>query len=65
MNKRVVIVTGSSAGIGAATALRLAKDFTGIVLTARREQELEATAAAVTKAGATSCREKLTRPSNC
>jgi 3-oxoacyl-[acyl-carrier protein] reductase len=54
MNKRVVIVTGSSAGIGAATALHLAKDFTGIVLTARREQELEATAAAVTKAGATS-----------
>jgi 3-oxoacyl-[acyl-carrier protein] reductase len=53
MSNRIAIITGSSAGIGAATALRLAKDFTGVVLTARREAELETTAAAVTKAGAT------------
>jgi 3-oxoacyl-[acyl-carrier protein] reductase len=52
MNKKIAIVTGASAGIGAATALRLVNDFTGLVLIARREQELEITAAAVTKAGA-------------
>jgi len=53
MNNRIVIVTGASAGIGAATATRLAKDYSGIVLVARREMELEATAQAVQTAGAT------------
>jgi 3-oxoacyl-[acyl-carrier protein] reductase len=53
MNTRIVIVTGASAGIGAATAVRLAKDFSGIVLAARRESELEGTAKAVSDAGAT------------
>jgi 3-oxoacyl-[acyl-carrier protein] reductase len=52
MNERIAIVTGASAGIGAATALRLAGDFSGIVLVARREQELEATAKGVAEAGA-------------
>ncbi|HUB62141.1 MAG TPA: SDR family oxidoreductase [Puia sp.] len=52
MNNRIAIVTGASAGIGAATAIRIAKDFSGIVLAARRENELEGTAKAVADAGA-------------
>jgi 3-oxoacyl-[acyl-carrier protein] reductase len=53
MNYRIAIVTGASAGIGAATAIRLAKDFSGIVLAARGQTELEATAKAVSENGAT------------
>jgi 3-oxoacyl-[acyl-carrier protein] reductase len=52
MDTRIAIVTGASAGIGAATAVRLARDFSGIVLVARRESELEATAREVRAEGA-------------
>ncbi len=52
MSDKIAIVTGASAGIGAATAIRIAKDFSGIVLAARRENELQGTAKAVTDAGA-------------
>lgn len=48
----VAIVTGASQGIGRATALRLACDFSAVVLTARNEDELQKTAAAVKPAGA-------------
>jgi 3-oxoacyl-[acyl-carrier protein] reductase len=48
----VAIVTGASQGIGQATALRLARDFSAIVMTARQESELQKTAAAVKLAGA-------------
>jgi 3-oxoacyl-[acyl-carrier protein] reductase len=48
----VAIVTGASQGIGRATALRLARDFSAIVLAARNEGELQQTAAGVKAAGA-------------
>jgi len=48
---RVVIVTGASAGIGRATALRLGRAGTTVVLAARRGEELEAVAAQVRAAG--------------
>ena len=51
MNTSVAVVTGASQGIGRATAIRLAKDFGGLVLVARNLQRLNETAAEVTKAG--------------
>ena len=45
--KSVAIVTGASQGIGRATAIRLARDFSAIVLAARDEDKLETTAAEV------------------
>jgi len=41
---RVAIVTGTSQGIGRSTAIRLAKDFTAIVLVSRSEENLKQTA---------------------
>lgn len=49
---RVAIVTGASRGIGQATAIRIARDFDQVVIVARTEDMLAATAAAVTAAGA-------------
>lgn len=51
-NNSVAIVTGASRGIGRATAVRLAHDFSAVVLAARNEEELEQTASAVSVAGA-------------
>jgi 3-oxoacyl-[acyl-carrier protein] reductase len=50
--RSVAIVTGASQGIGRATALRLARDFSVIVLVARNEKSLENTAAEVGAIGA-------------
>src|SRR5271166_88067 len=50
--KSVAIVTGASQGIGRATALRLARDFSAVVLVARDKDKLEQTAADVRAAGA-------------
>jgi 3-oxoacyl-[acyl-carrier protein] reductase len=51
-DKSVAIVTGASQGIGCATAIRLARDFGAVVLTARQEAELSKTAATVEAVGA-------------
>ena len=50
--KSVAIVTGASQGIGRATALRLARAFSAIVLVARNKDNLERTAAEVRSLGA-------------
>jgi 3-oxoacyl-[acyl-carrier protein] reductase len=52
MSKSVAIVTGASQGIGKATAIRLARDFSALVLAARDRANLEKTADAVKSAGA-------------
>ena len=52
MSKSIAIVTGASQGIGHSTAVRLARDFSAIVLVARNRANLEATAEAVRAAGA-------------
>lgn len=48
----VAIVTGASQGIGRSTAIRLARDFSSIVLAARNADALKGTANAVKAAGA-------------
>jgi NAD(P)-dependent dehydrogenase (short-subunit alcohol dehydrogenase family) len=52
MKKSVAIITGASQGIGQATAVRLARDFSALVLVARNRANLEQTAEAVRAAGA-------------
>lgn len=52
MKNSVAIVTGASQGIGCSTAIRLARDFSAVVLAARNAKALEEVAAAVKKAGA-------------
>ena len=51
-NNSVAIVTGASQGIGRSTAIRLARDFSAVVLAARSVQTLEEVAEAVRAAGA-------------
>jgi 3-oxoacyl-[acyl-carrier protein] reductase len=52
MAQSIAIVTGASSGIGRATALRLARDFSGIVLVARNQGELAKAAGEIEAAGA-------------
>jgi 3-oxoacyl-[acyl-carrier protein] reductase len=54
MNNKVAIVTGASQGIGRAAAIRLAKDFSMLVLVARNKKALDEVAAQVRAAGAES-----------
>jgi NAD(P)-dependent dehydrogenase (short-subunit alcohol dehydrogenase family) len=48
---RVIAITGASAGIGRATALRVARDGAGVAICARRADLLQTAAAAITAAG--------------
>ena len=52
MNNSVAIVTGASQGIGRATALRLAQDFSAVVLAARNADALKEAAAEAKAVGA-------------
>ena len=52
MAKSVAIITGASQGIGRSTAIRLARDFSALVLVARDRANLDETAEAVKTAGA-------------
>ena len=52
MAKSVAIVTGASQGIGRSTAIRLARDFSALVLVARDRANLDDTAKAVKTAAA-------------
>jgi 3-oxoacyl-[acyl-carrier protein] reductase len=51
-NNAVAVVTGASQGIGRATAIRLARDFSAITLVARNADRLGETASEVRSAGA-------------
>jgi NADP-dependent 3-hydroxy acid dehydrogenase YdfG len=48
---RVIAITGASAGIGRATAVRLARDGAAVAMCARRHEPLEAAAADVVASG--------------
>jgi len=52
MTQSVAVITGASQGIGQSTAVRLARDFSSLVLVARNRERLEETADAVKAAGA-------------
>jgi 3-oxoacyl-[acyl-carrier protein] reductase len=50
--KSVAVVTGASQGIGRATAVRLARDFSAVVLVARDKPNLDSAASEITALGA-------------
>ena len=52
MKNCVAIVTGASQGIGRSTAIRLARDFSAVVLAARNAKKLAEVATEVQKMGA-------------
>jgi 3-oxoacyl-[acyl-carrier protein] reductase len=64
MNQSVAIVTGANQGIGRSTAIRLARDFSGVVLAARNAAALAEVAMAVksTRAEPLICDLDLKKP---
>ena len=52
--RRVVAITGASAGIGRAIAIRLARDGASVAICARRRDRLDAVADEILQAGGTS-----------
>lgn len=52
IDQSVALVTGASQGIGRATAVRLARDFSAVALAARNRDALTEAAAEVERAGA-------------
>ena len=53
IKNKVVIITGASSGLGEATARRLAKNGTKLMLAARREERLKELVAEISKDGGT------------
>jgi short-subunit dehydrogenase len=51
MSKRVIAITGASAGIGRATAVRMAHEGASVAICARRQDRLEAAAVEIERAG--------------
>jgi NADP-dependent 3-hydroxy acid dehydrogenase YdfG len=51
IQNKVVIITGASSGLGAATAERLAASGAKLMLAARREDRLQELVAAISKSG--------------
>jgi len=51
--RRIVAITGASAGIGRATAIRLARDGASVAICARRRDRLDAVADEIVRAGGT------------
>ncbi|WP_223639359.1 SDR family oxidoreductase [Corallococcus sp. EGB] len=51
LSGRVAVITGASSGIGAATALRLARDGASVALLARRKERLDALVSTLTQEG--------------
>ncbi len=58
--RRVVAITGASAGIGRATALRLARDGASVAICARRRDRLDLVADEIIQAAARRCRSSPT-----
>ena len=51
LQDKVAIVTGGNSGVGAATALLFAKEGAKVVITARRQPQLDEVAAKIREAG--------------